>query len=218
MEDSKVLAWLAEQYEKYKGVELDPLQWNSFITEKTFDCDSTSITVALPSEYIEKMLKFQIDRLLTDIADKAKLEDITFVIYGNPRFVSLLNPVVNWVTRPGSTTNGVKLDYGYGIMTSGDIKVQVVSTKKVNAKYDNEEMTFSGLRIIPFPLSQEQFTFKHYKYTTHILTSQNSAYRSADLPGGSYTYLMGTSRYTNAAVQGIQAQMKIANAEQYITL
>ena len=218
MEDSQVLSWLDDQFEKYKGVEVDPLQWSSFITEKTFDCDSTSITTALPSEFIEKMLKFQIDRLLTDIADKAKLEDITFVIYGNPRFVSLLNPVVNWVTRPGSTSNGVKLDYGYGIMTSGDIKVQVVSTKKVNAKYDDVDMTFSGLRIIPFPLSKEQFTFKHYKYTTHILTSQNSAYRSADLPGGSYTYLMGTSRYTNAAIQGIQAQMKIANAEQYISL
>ena len=218
MEDSKVLQWLDEQFVKYDGVELDPLQWNSFITKKTFDCDSTALTTALPSEYIEKMLKFHIDRLLIDIADKAKLDDITFVIYGNPRFISLLNPVVNWVTRPGSTSNGVKLDYGYGIMTSGDIKVQVVSTKKVNAKYDKSAKTYSGLRIIPFPLSQEQFTFKHYKYTSHILTAQNSAYRSSDLPGGSMTYLMGVSRYTNAAIQGIQAEVDIVNAEQYINM
>ena len=164
------------------------------------------------------MFKFQIDRLIIDIADKAKMEDMTFVVYGNPRFISLLNPVVNWVTRPGSTSNGVKLDYGYGIMTSGDVKVQVVSTKKVNAKYDKETSLFSGVRIIPFPLSEEQFTFKHYKYTTHILTSQNSAYRSAEYPAGSYTYLVGTSRYTNAAIQGIQGQMSIANAESYITM
>lgn len=218
MEDSKVLDWLDEQFVKYDGVELDPLQWNSFITKKTFDCDSTALTTALPSEFIEKMLKFQIDRMLTDIADKAKLEDITFVIYGNPRLISFLNPVVNWVTRPGSTSNGVKLDYGYGIMTSNDVKVQVVSTKKVNVKYDEEASAFRGLRIIPFPLSQEQFTFKHYKYTTHILTAQNSAYRSADLPGGSYTYLMGTSRYTNAAIQGIQGEMSLTNAEQYIVM
>lgn len=218
MEDSKVLEWLDEEFVKYDGIELNPLDWNSFITKRTFDCDSTSVTTALPSEYIEKMFKFYIDRLIIDICDKAKLEDMTFVIYGNPRFISLLNPVVNWVTRPGSTANGVKLDYGYGIMTSGDVKVQVVSTKKVNATYDEKEKTFSGLRIIPFPLSEEQFTFKHYKYTTHILTAQNSAYRSAELPGGSMTYLMGTSRYTNAAIQGIQAQMKIANAEQYISL
>lgn len=218
MEDSKVLEWLDDMFVKYDGVEVDPLQWTSFITKRTFDCDSTSLTTALPSEYIEKMLKFQIDRMIIDIADKAKLDDITFVIYGNPRFISLLSPLVNWVTRPGSSTNGVKLDYGYGIMTSGDVKVQVVSTKKVNAAYDSSEKTYSGLRFIPFPLSQELFTFKHYKYTTHILTSNNSAYRDASLPGGSQTYLVGTSRYTNAAIQGIQAQMKLANAEQYIQM
>lgn len=221
MEDSTILAWLDEQFNLYDGVELtqdEILGWSSFITKRVFDCDSTSLTTALPNEYIEKMLKFKIDRLIIDICDKAKLEDMTFVIYGNPRFVSLLNPVVNWVTRPGSTANGVKLDYGYGIMTSGDVKVQVVSTKKVNASYDEEKGEFSGLRIIPFPLSNEQFTFKHYKYTTHILTAQNSAYRAPDLPGGSMTNLMGVSRYTNAAVQGIQAQLKFANAETYIEI
>jgi hypothetical protein len=218
MEDSKVLEWLDDMFVKYDGVEVDPLQWTSFITKRTFDCDSTNFTTALPSEFIEKMLKFQIDRMIIDVADKAKLDDITFVVYGNPRYISLLSPLVNWVTRPGSSSNGVKLDYGYGIMTSGDVKVQVVSTKKVNAYYDTTEKTHSGLRFIPFPLSKELFTFKHYKYTTHILTSQNSAYRDAELPGGSMTYLMGTSRYTNAAIQGIQAQMKLTNAEQYITI
>jgi hypothetical protein len=218
MEDSQVLDWLDEQFKLYDGVEVDPLQWSSFITKTTFDCDSTSLTTALPSEYIEKMFKFKIDRLIIDLADKAKLEDMTFVIYGNPRYISLLNPVVNWVTRPGSTHNGVKLDYGYGVMTSGDVKVQVVSTKKVNAKYDANTKLHEGIRIIPFPLSNEQFTFKHYKYTTHILTANNSAYRAADRPGGSYTYLMGTSRYTNAAIQGIQGQVGIANAEMYLTM
>lgn len=219
MEDSKVLEWLDEQYDKYKGVNVvDVLGWDSFVTERTFDCDSTGITTALPNAFINEMLKFTIDGLIVDICDRAKLEDMTFVIYGNPRLIRLLDPVVNWVTRPGSTSNGVKLDYGYGIMNSGDVKVQVVSTKKVNCKYDKEESVFRGLRLIPFPLSDEQFTFKHYKYTTHILTAQNSAYRDADLPGGSATYIMGTSRYTNAAIQGIQAQVMLSNAEPYVSV
>ena len=219
MEDNNILDWLDTQYELYKGVEITTdqmLGWSGFITERTFDCDSSSLTTALPNEYIEQMLKFSIDGLIVDICDSAKLEDMTFVIYGNPRIIRFLNPVVNWVTRPGSTSNGVKLDYGYGIMTSGDVKVQVVSTKKVNAKYDKDNKVFDGLRIIPFPLSQEQFTFKHYKYTTHILTAQNSAYRDPNLPGGSMTNLMGVSRYTNASIQAIQADMKLSNAEQYI--
>ena len=188
MEDSDVLAWLDEQYDLYNGVEVDMLGFDGFVTQRVFDCDSTSITTALPSEYIEKMLKFAIDGLIVDIADNAKLEDMTFVLYGNPRYIRLLNAYVNWVTRPGSTSNGVKLDYSYGIMTSGDVKVQVVSTKKVNAKYDENEKLHSGLRIIPFPLSKEIMTFKHYKYTTHILTAQNSAYRSAQRPGGSIRF------------------------------
>jgi hypothetical protein len=130
------------------------------------------------------MLKFAIDGLIIDIADNAKLEDMTFVIYGNPRYIRLLNAYVNWVTRPGSTSNGVKLDYSYGIMTSGDVKVQVVATKKVNAKYDAEAKLHQGLRIIPFPLDRSAMTFKHYKYTTHILTAQNSAYRSPSRSSG----------------------------------
>ncbi len=189
MEDSEVLAWLDEQYALYDGVEVDMLGFESFTKSRVFDCDSTSITTALPSEYIEKMLKFAIDGLITDIADDAKMEDMTFVIYGNPRYIRLLNSYVNWVTRPGSTSNGVKLDYSYGIMTSGDVKVQVVATKKVNAKYDEDAKLHKGIRIIPFPLNKEQFTFKHYKYTTHILTAQNSAYRAANRPGGSMNIL-----------------------------
>jgi hypothetical protein len=217
MEDSKVLEWLDEQYAKYNGVEVeDVLGWQSFITNAQFDCDSTGLTTALPSEFIADMLKFKIDGLIIDMCDRAKLEDMTFVIYGNPRMVRLLDPKVNWVTRPGSSYNGVKLDYGYGIMTSGDVKVQVVSTKKVNHNYNNG--VYRGLRLIPFPLSQEQMTFKHYKYTSHILTAQNSAYRDSTLPGGSMTYLMGTSRYTNAVIQGLQGQVDIINAEPYISL
>lgn len=221
MEDSQILSWLDEQFDRYKGIELssaDMLDWTGWTYETTFDCDTTSITTALPNEYIEKMLKFKIDGVITDICDNAKLENMTFVIYGNPRMIRFLNPVINWVTRPGSVRNGVKLDYGYGIMTSGDVKVQIVSTKKVNVHYDNDKHFFDGLRIIPFPLSPEQFTFKHFKYTTHILTAQNSAYRAPDLPGGSMTNLMGVSRYTNSAIQGIQGKVLMQNAEQYVQL
>lgn len=221
MEDSQILSWLDDMFEQYKGIEVpaaEMLDWAGWTYETAFDFDTTSITTALPCEYIEKMLKFKIDGVITDIADNAKMEDMTFVVYGNPRLIRFLDSVVNWVTRPGSTRNGVKLDYGYGIMTSGDVKVQVVSTKKVNAKYDDTDQVFDGLRIIPFPLSSEQFTFKHFKYTTHILTAQNSAYRAPDLPGGSMTNLMGVSRYTNSAIQGIQGKVYLQNAEQYVQL
>jgi hypothetical protein len=172
----------------------------------------------MPSEYIAEMLKFYIDGFIIDICDRAKIDDVTFVLYGNPRLIRLISPKVNWVTRPGSTTNGVKLDYGYGIMTSGDVKVQVVSTKKVNIAYNDDDKLFQGLHLIPYFLNDTEMTLKHYKYTSHILTAQNSAYRPniEEYPGGAQTYLMGVSRYTNECIRNIQGQVDVAGAERWI--
>jgi hypothetical protein len=205
MEDSKILEFLDNEYDKYKGVELDPLGFNSFIREQVFDCDSTKQTVALQVEYIQKMLKFYIDRFVIDICDTAKIENMTFVVYGNPRYISLLDPEVNWVVKSGDSVGGVKMNYSYGVMNAGGLKIQVVSTMKYDSKDDRK------LRFIPYPLSNDQFTFKHYKYTTHILTAQNSGYRSATRPGGSMTYLMGTTRNTTASIQGIQGSVSFQN-------
>lgn len=205
MEDSQILKYLDEQYDKYKGVELDPLGFNPFIREQEFDCDAKTQTVALQSEYIQKMLKFWIDRFVIDICDSAKIEDMTFVCYGNPRYISLLDPEVNWVVKSGDSVGGVKANYSYGIMNAAGMKIQVVSTYK----YSNRDTR--KLRFIPYPLNDSQFTFKHYKYTTHILTAQNSGYRSSTLPGGSMTYLMGTTRNTTCTIQGIQGSMSFKN-------
>lgn len=205
MEDSKILEFLDDEYDKYKGIELDPLGFNAFIREQVFDCDASTQTTALQVEYIQKMLKFYIDRFVIDICDTAKVENMTFVIYGNPRYISLLDPEVNWVVKNGDSIGGVKMNYSYGVMNAGGLKIQVVSTMKYSSKDDRK------LRFIPYPLSDDQFTFKHYKYTTHILTAQNSGYRAPNRPGGSMTYLMGTTRNTTAAIQGIQGSISFQN-------
>ena len=205
MEDNGILSYLDEQYDLYKGVELDPLGFNPFIREQTFDCDASTQTVALQVEYIQKMLKFYVDHFILGICDTAKMENLTFVVYGNPRYIALLDPEVNWVVKAGDSIGGVKMNYNYGIMNACGMKIQVVSTMKYDHKNERK------LRFIPYPLSEDQFTFKHYKYTTHILTAQNSGYRDPDRPGGSMTYLMGTSRNTTATIQGIQGSMSFEN-------
>lgn len=207
-EDNMGFKFLDEMFEKYDGVEMDRLDFNPFVSHSSFDCDfNTFKTVAMPSEYIATMLKFKIDRFLIDIADECKLEGLTFVIYGNPRYVSLLDPNVKWIINNGQKVGGVKLDYSYGVMTSGDIKVNVVSVMKLNAK------KYDKLRFVAFPTSELTITFDKFKYATHIATESNSAYRSADLPGGSKTYVVGTSRYKHICMQGIQADMKLDNAD-----
>ncbi len=217
VEDSNILKFLDDEFAKYDGVEVDVLDFTSFVKKPEFDCDHSAYdTVALRSEYIEKELKFMVDRAVIDLADTAKIENMTFVLYGNPRYISLLGDNVKWVVRSGDSLGGVKLNYSYGIMNSGDVKIQVVSACKIpeKIKQPNGDMVANNtLRIIPFPIDAELFTFKHYKYATHILTTANSGYRASDLPGGSMTNIMATVRCTTEAIQGIQAKMTIKNSD-----
>lgn len=207
MEDNGILDYLDEQFVKYDGIELDPLGWNSFIRKTEFDCDYTQASGVLQSDYIKTQLKYKIDRFINRIADTCKMEDLTFVCYGNPMYISLLDDKVDWVVRSGDMVGGVKANYSYGVMNSGNVKIQVVATNKINV---NKHKT---LRFIPYPLNKEQFTHKHYKYTTHILTTANSGYKNPDRPGGSMTNLMATDRSLTVSIQGIQGELSFKNAE-----
>lgn len=203
MADKDGYKWLDEMHNKYRGIELNPLDWNPVVLETQFDCDSSTKTVALPSEYIYKELKFKIDRFIIDIADTLKLENLHFVCYGNPRYISLLNPVINWVFNAGQSIGGVKLDYSYGVMTSGDVKIYVVSSKIIDAKNRH------GIRLLPF--FDSGITFKRWKFSTDVVTSKESAYKDPTRPGGSMTYVWGTIRYEDAALQAVQGDINFLN-------
>ena len=211
MADSDGFDWLDREKAKYEGLDLDPLQWQPMIKKTEFNCDSTIATVALPCEYIAKQLKFKIDRFLIDIADDVKMNNLKFVIYGNPRYISLLDPSVKWVFRSGDRVGGVELDYSYGVMTSGETSVYVVSSKKINPVKNQ------CLRIVPFAPDGETITFKRYKFSTDIVTGKESAYKDTERAGGSQTYVWGTSRYVDVSIQGIQAEVGFKNAD-FITL
>lgn len=201
--DKKGYMWLDEMFAKYDGVNLNPLDWNPIVLKTKFDCDSTTRTVALPSEYIAKELKFLIDRFVIDIADTVKLEDIHFVIYGNPRYISLINPSVHWVFQAGQSVGGVKLDYSYGVMTSNNVKIYVVSSKLIDAS------THRCLRMIPF--FDGGITFKRYKFATDVVTAKESGYKDPDHTAGSMTYVFGVERYADIALQAIQGEIGLLN-------
>lgn len=206
-EDNKTFQFLDDMFQKYDGVEYDLLDFNPFVCHDSFDCNPTSLTTMSPAQWISEMLKFEIDRYLINILDEVKLEGLTFVIYGNPRYISLLNPNVEWKVTSGGSVGGIKLDYNYGVMTTNGMKIPVVSVMKLDAK------KYDTLRFVAFPTNELTITFEKYRYANHIATAQNSAYRAPELPGGSQTYVVGTSRYKHICMQGIQADMGFDNAE-----
>ena len=68
---------------------------------------------------------YHLPQEVIDICDTAKIENMSFVIYGNPRYISLLDPEVNWVVKAGDSVGGVKLNYSYGIMKDGQPEANV---------------------------------------------------------------------------------------------
>lgn len=210
-EDNDTLSFLDEMYHRYKGIQIDPAHVldldYSFVSEMVFDCDGSTSTIALQSDYIENMLKWHIDRYLINICDTVKLDNLTFVMYGNPRYISLLGSSIKWVKKNGGQLGGVKLDWSYGLYTTGDVSVQVVSNKKISHK------KYPGIRIVAYPTDKNTYTFRRYKYSYHILKGEQTGYRAADLPGGSKTYILGTNRYVNTMIQGIQGHVTFDNSE-----
>ena len=209
IENFSGLNFLDDEFAKYDGVELDPLYWNPMIRKTTFDCDSTIATTALPSEYLTTELKFHIDRFLISIADETKLDNLRFVCWGNPRYVSLLQPQIKWIFNAGDRLGGVKLNYSYGVMTTGDTSVFVVSIKELNAK------KYRGLRFIPFSTDKETITFKRFKFSTDVVTAKDTAYHDTEKPGGTQTYVFGTSRFTDVSLQGIQGELLLLSLSIY---
>lgn len=212
MEDNYGFDYLDEKFDEYDGAEFDLLDFSPFVTHRSFNCASAGITAALPSDYIANELKFLIDRYVTDIADDCKLEGLTFVLYGNPRYISLLNPHVNWKITSGQRVGGVKMNFNYGVMTSNGVHIEVVSAMKRDAK------KHSTIRLVAIPTDELTITFEKYKYTTHIETDKTGDYHDPELRGGSKTYLMATSRYRCIDMQGIQGDISFVNTEEFIKI
>ena len=64
------------------------------------------------------------------------------------------------------------------------------------------------MHIYAYPTSPDRLTFRHLKYTSHLLTSQSqTAYQSTNAPGGAYNIVTATSRFHTMSVQGIQADL-----------
>jgi hypothetical protein len=172
-----------------------------------------AIAAALPSEYVEKELKARIDRLVLATADSCKLEKLSFVMFGNSRYMHLLKDQIKWVVQAGDTYGGVRMTYSYGIMNSGDIRIQVVSSRKIdiNNTYGDK------LRLLPISMDPSILTWEMLKYDSYILNSPKEAgYLNNKLPGGAYSVVTASTRVKPIALQGFQSYVTLSNKADYV--
>lgn len=192
-EDSSVLSFVKESLERWKDKKQLPWGYTEgFVETAKFNCVPEH-GMLTQSDWIEKELKFRIDRLVGKLKTKLKTQDIMFTLFAHPNNIELLSPSVNWVFDEATKIGGVQLDYRFGVMTTNRCRIHVVSSLKV----DEAE----GLRLIAQPTTAEHITFKHYKYSLNI----ENNYRNAQTP--LTPNIMATHRHMTKEVLPVQAQL-----------
>lgn len=217
-EGMTVIKFLNTEFEKYNGVTTDIYKLESLAQVQTVDIEPPLGFAGDPFKYISTAIQFRLKSIIHQLTELTKMEGLSFIIVGNPMATQLLSEFTSWKSQQGASIGGITVNNAYGFATDMGANVRVVSTNLYDA-YTKELVEPSKkrelvLHIYGYPTSPDHISFKHLKYTSHLLTSQSqTAYQSSNAPGGAYNIVTATSRFKTLAVQGIQARLVILNSE-----
>lgn len=225
-ECQSVMQFLDDEFKKYAGIDTDLVNLESFARTYVIDLKPPRYFAGDPFEFMTNKVQFQIGNILQRMIDALKLEGISFVISGNPMATRVLNKFTEWKMQNGTNMGGINVNHSYGFATNLGANVRVVASNIFDAysvdpyeskDADDEVRTQRELilHITGFPTDKEHISFEHIKYTSHLFTNADSAYLSPQSPGGAYKIVTMFSRFTDIAIQGIQADIVLLNSDLY---
>lgn len=169
-----------------------PLGYSCKFTESvSFPLKAPERFTAPESEWRTKQLKFYLERLVLNIVQRLRTDDVMLTIVANPTMLSYLDDV-KWVVDENTKIGGIKLDYKFGITTIAGVRIRVVSTQK--------ETENKGFRIILNTLSDDLITWRKYEYS--FIVENN--YRNQITP--LTPNVMVAQRYLNYKYLPVQAE------------
>jgi hypothetical protein len=231
IEGQSVLRFFDDEFRKYAGVDFDIYNLESIVQRSYVDLDVGSLIID-PFKYMANAVQFAIKSMIHKLTDAAKLDKLSFVIIGNPMATQLMAEWTGWKMEQGASIGGIQVNNSYGFATDMGASVRIVASNQIQA-YTKNPVTaaFLGLpalpagynaarelvlRIIAYPTDPEHISFRHLKYTSHLLaTPAQSAYTNVNTSmtgGGAYNVVTATSRYKDIAIQGLQCELILLNS------
>lgn len=227
-EDEYILNTLDEDFEKYDGDQNTNI-WalDSYVHTEYVDLDPTSISPTFagdPFEYRTNAIHNALNSLIYELCDRGKLDNLAFVIYGNPKVIRLLNKFTTWTTQKGTSVGGVQMNHSFGVITDTDVPIRVVSSNRIDAytlipAYQDGAAASDLSReymfkVVAYPMDKFHITHKHLRYARHITNSpENAGYQDVHNPGGQAALITISSRYKTVHVQGIQGRIVCLNSK-----
>lgn len=219
MECMTVIQFLNDEFKKYNGVKTDIYKLESLAQTYKVDLKAPVGFAGDPFKYMSNAVQFRLKAMIHQITEMTKLDGLSFVIVGNPMACQLLAEFTTWKSQQGSSIGGIDVNNSYGFATDMGANVRVVATNLYDAytvdPVDDTNKRELVLNIYGYPTNAEHISFRHLKYTSHLLTSQSqTAYQSTNAPGGAYNIVTATSRFHTMSVQGIQSKLIMLNSDQ----
>lgn len=218
MECMTVIQFLNNEFKKYNGVKTDIYKLESLAQTYKVDLKTPVGFAGDPFKYMSNAVQFRLKAMIHQITEMTKLDGLSFVIVGNPMACQLLAEFTTWKSQQGSSIGGIDVNNSYGFATDMGANVRVVATNLYDAytvdPVDDTNKRELVLSIYGYPTNAEHISFRHLKYTSHLLTSQSqTAYQSTNAPGGAYNIVTATSRFHTMSVQGIQTKLIMLNSD-----
>lgn len=232
IESQSVLKFFETEYQKFKGVNFNRYNLESIVSEGYVDLKAPAGFAGDPFKYMANAVQFAVKGMIHKLTDAAKLDNLSFVIVGNPMATQLLSEWTTWKMQQGTTVGGITVNNSYGFMTDMGAPVRIVASNQINAytqmpatlsdaiKAAANDATYAAgkkelyIRILAYPTDPEHISFRHLKYTSHLLaTPSQSAYMAnGTAPNGAYNIITATSRYKDIVIQGLQCKLMFLNS------
>ncbi len=198
LEDFEIRQFLADSFDVQKAAGTGPHGYESMIVEGEFNAlpyDTYSRNI---SDWMTDSREY-FERIISGLKTKLKTENAIIVAVAHPNLIRFLQNGINWVFTNDTLISGMKLSYNFGIFTSAQDRVHVITSM-----YMQES---EGIRFIVIPLTPELVTFKHYKYNTVIDRNyRNPVYTL--VPN-----IMCTQRTLTFEVLPVQGKMEISGRD-----
>lgn len=204
-EDAEINMFLKQSFQAQKDglanfVKYNELVDNIMITESEFDTLAFDTFAGRLTDWMKDSREW-FERTIAQLKTKLRSTNVMIVAVAHPNLIRFLQDGINWVFSDDTQISGVKLSYQFGIYTSAQDRVHVVTTMRMNED--------DGIRFLVIPLTNELITYKHYKYNVMIDRNyRNPVYQLTP-------NILATQRTLTFEILPVQGVMKIKNRDMH---
>ena len=204
-EDAEINMFLKQSFQAQKNglanfVKYNELTDNIMISESEFDALAYDTYAGRLTDWMKDSREW-FERTIAQLKTKLRSTNVMIVAVAHPNLIRFLQDGINWVFSDDTQISGVKLSYQFGIYTSAQDRVHVVTTMRMNED--------DGIRFLVIPLTNELITYKHYKYNVMIDRNyRNPVYQLTP-------NILATQRTLTFEILPVQGVMKIKNRDMH---